>query len=133
MLHVAQMLRSHPHPNGTGAGGVAECVLACLDCASACATCADACLAEPEVARLVACVRLNQDCAAICRTTADVLSRANHPDPAVLNGIVSACLTAAEACARECGRHDRLEHCRICAEACEACVRACEAILATVA
>ena len=132
MLHVEQMLRSHPHPDECGA--VAECVVACLDCASACAGCADACLAEGDVARLVAGIRLAQDCAAICRTTADLLSRACHPDPAVVNGLVAACLTACVACARECGRHGGgLACCRICAQACLACAGACEAILATIA
>ena len=132
MLHVEQLLGSHPHPNGGSAGSVAECVIACLECASACTSCADACLADEDVARLVACIRLAQDSAAICRTTADILSRANHPDSAVVNGIVAACLTACEACMRECWKH-ALGHCRICAEACAACARACEAIIATMA
>jgi hypothetical protein len=129
-FHVEQMLRTHPHQRANNVGGVASCIVACLDCAAACSGCADACIAENDTQRLLRCIRLNQDCATVCRSTAEILSRSSQPDWAVLWTLVDACRVACRACAAECERHARHMHCRICADACRRVERACSDVVA---
>ncbi|MFR9725911.1 four-helix bundle copper-binding protein [Streptomyces sp. MS19] len=129
---LKDMLRAHP--GGKGALDedlIARCVEECDRCARACTACADACLAEGEVERLAACIRLDLDCADVCDVTARLVSR-HTPDGADLTRAqVEACALACAACAAECERHAAAhEHCRLCAEACRACERACSDLLA---
>lgn len=132
MSHIEPMLRSHPRRPPQDLDVIAACVRACFDCAAACNSCADACLAEPMVAELVGCIRLNRDCADVCITTGLVVSRETQPDGALLRHVLEACAVACATCAEECERHaSEHEHCRVCAEACRACEQACRALLGT--
>lgn len=128
--HVGSMLAAHPRKTSEQDAVLVACIEACIDCASSCVSCADACLAEPNVAELTACIRLNQDCANICDATARVLERQNAPDREVIQAIVQACATACRKCAAECGKHaQHMEHCSICADVCRSCQQACEQLL----
>ncbi|HSJ30037.1 MAG TPA: four-helix bundle copper-binding protein, partial [Longimicrobiales bacterium] len=100
---------------------------ATAECAAICASCADACLAEPNVAELVKCIRLNVDCADICEMTGRFFARASARDRDTLRHLLRACAAACRVCGEECARHaQHMEHCRICADSCRACAEACE-------
>ncbi|WP_345785267.1 four-helix bundle copper-binding protein [Roseisolibacter sp. H3M3-2] len=131
--HMRRMLRAHPAPVELAGdeGALLEAIEACVDCALTCSACADACLAEPGVAELRACIRLNQDCADICDATGRILARLTAPDSPVVGGLLRACLAACQACGAECERHAaHHDHCRACAEACLRCEEACGRLLA---
>jgi len=128
-MHVHQMIAAHP--NGAGLSeGLDEDVLiraieACYDCAQACTSCADACLAEPMVRDLVQCIRLDLDCADICRAAGAVASRRTGGDARMAGRMLETCAEACRACAAECARHARMEHCAVCAGACRRCAQLC--------
>lgn len=68
MASIAErMLGAHPAAGSAARFRVlVECLDACAECATACTMCADACLAEPGVAELTRCIRLDLDCADLC-------------------------------------------------------------------
>ena len=122
MNELAALLDSHPQRRMSDNRGLADTIAALQDCAQSCTACADACLAEPDVAALAACIRLNLDCADVCATTARVLLRSS----AMAETLLDACAQIARACADECARHaGHHEHCRICERACRAADQAC--------
>ena len=130
---MRRMLRAHPAPAvlADDEGALVDGIEACFDCAQTCSACADACLAEPGVAELRACIRLNQDCADICDATGRVLARLTAADSPALGELLRACLAACQACGAECERHAaHHDHCRVCAEACLRCEAACQRLLA---
>lgn len=132
MEHIEAMIETHPAATGRTDGRL-DCIVACHDCAAACTACADACLAEPMVAELVRCIRLNLDCADICAVTANVVTRQTDTPAALVHAQLEACAAACRACAEECEAHAEMhEHCRVCAEACRQCERACEQVLQAV-
>lgn len=99
---------------------LAACIDALQHCAVACRSCAAACLAEPSVDELRECVRMDLDCATICDATVAVLagwSGERSADDHLL-GLVAACGTACSHCAEECGHHEAMAHCVLCAGAC---------------
>jgi hypothetical protein len=98
----------------------AETIRECHACAEACEHCAQACLAEPGVANMAQCIRLDLDCAALCRLAALLMTR----DSRFAKELCRVCAVACDACAAECLRHDA-EHCRACARACRRCAEAC--------
>ena len=127
MDRIDQMLRAHPNPAGSDRGSAVAVIQATAECAALCASCADACLAEPKVAELVKCIRLNIDCADLCEMTGRFFARASARDRETLRGLLRACAAACRACGNECARHaQHMEHCRICAESCRECAAACE-------
>jgi hypothetical protein len=127
--HLKAMLDSQPH-HPSALEVIRRCIAACLDCGAVCTSCADACLAEPMVAELVPCIRLDLDCADICGTTGRVIGRLTKPNKATTAAILQACIAACEACAAECSKHAGMHaHCRICAETCRDCAQACQALL----
>src|SRR5688572_25821542 len=62
MSRLHRMLDTHPEPAGANGDEARRCIEACAECAQTCTICADACLAEPNVAEMVTCIRLNLDC-----------------------------------------------------------------------
>jgi Domain of Unknown Function (DUF326) len=127
--HLQAMLDSQPH-HPSALDVIRRCIAACLDCSAACTSCADACLAEPKVADLVYCIRLDLDCADLCATTGRIVGRLTKPNKAAMAGALQACIAACEACAAECETHAGMHaHCRICAEACRDCAKACQDLL----
>jgi hypothetical protein len=97
-----------------------SCIDACVLCAQECEHCADASLNEPDIARMVECVRLDLDCAVICWTSTAFMSRGSH----FANDICRVCAEVCDACAAECGKHEA-DHCQRCAEACRRCAEEC--------
>lgn len=136
MQHLQDVLRSHPAAIGATGGRLLEATAHAARCAQACAACADACLAEPDVAGLVQCIRLDLDCADLCGAMATMgLRRAGGTAAtlATLRGLVDLCVDACRACAEECERHaERHEHCRACAAQCRQCADACSAAMSEV-
>ena len=101
-----------------------SCIEKCFDCAVMCNHCANACLSEKEVAVLTECIRLNHECAEICLFAVDAMSRGSE----FSDKICRLCAEICDECARECGKHDHMEHCRKCAEACRACADDCRSM-----
>lgn len=134
MNNLHDMISAHPKSALSGNGDLHNALETIASCAQVCTSCADACLAEPMVADLVRCIRLNLDCADVCHATGQVLTRQTTTEAALWRDLVNACRTACIICAEECDRHaDMHEHCRICADHCRECARACDSLLQTVA
>ena len=130
MSHAGEMISTHPKPFGRE--GLVECIDACFDCAQSCITCADACLAEPTVATLVRCIRLNLDCTTVCQATGEIISRSRDAADTVARMQLQACLDACRVCAEECEIHaPHMAHCRVCAGVCRGCEEACRRLLAS--
>lgn len=92
-----------------------ECIMECNHCISAC-------LIEPDVKIMLAkCIKLNFDCAEICGLAVSFLTRDSEHSEQLLN----ACANICEACATECEKFSRMEHCKRCAEICRKCADAC--------
>src|SRR5574338_156946 len=75
IMHVQEIIRTHPHVRGSTNDALIRCIEACYDCAVACTACADACLGEPSVQQLTQCIRLNLDCADVCAATGAAATR----------------------------------------------------------
>ena len=126
---LQRMLSTHPYP-AANSDRLSEVATHLATCSQVCTSCADACLAEPMVADLRHCIRLNLDCADVCAATSHVLVRQTETDPAVVQALLKACRTACRRCAEECSRHASMhEHCRLCADHCRHCVELCEGLL----
>jgi hypothetical protein len=131
MARTQEMIRTHPR--SAVREGMAQCIDACYECAEICTICADACLAEPMVANLVRCIRLNLDCASICQATGEVLARQTGAEPSIMRAQLQACLEACRVCAMECEMHaGNMAHCEVCAAACRRCEQACRDLLDTI-
>lgn len=129
-MQVQQMMSTHPHAPKHANDALLRCIETCFSCAQACTACADACLAEPSVADLRACIRLNLDCADLCATTGRIVSRTTGLNEALLAEIVNSCALLCRLCGAECERHGSMhEHCRICAVACRNCAEACSELV----
>jgi hypothetical protein len=132
MSYARQMLSSYPVELklDADADALARVIDATADCAQACSADTDADLSEPNLAEMVACIRLCQDCADICTATAAVLSRPASLPSRVVRPLLEACAAICQACGDECQRHaPRHAHCRVCAEACRRCEQACSEFL----
>ena len=105
-----------------------SCIAACNTCAETCDHCAAACLREKEVQAMARCIALDIDCAALCRLAAGYMSRASE----CARTICAVCADVCDACAQECAKHSKMEHCRRCADACQRCAEECRR-MATVA
>ncbi|MBO0871517.1 MAG: four-helix bundle copper-binding protein [Micromonosporaceae bacterium] len=125
------MLDTYPDRINIDRVQLAGAIDALLACAATCTACADACLSEQMVGELTKCVRTNLDCADICDTTARVLSRHTGYDANISRAQLAAAAMVSGSCADECLRHQRMEHCRICAEVCRAAERASQDLLAS--
>ena len=126
MLHVQQMIETHPNAAIGQHRVLAACIEACLDCAQTCTSCADACLSEPDPAKLVDCIRADLDCADLCHAAVSLATRHAEGSTNVLRLLLRTCADACEACARECAKHGgHHDHCRICAETCRHCATEC--------
>jgi hypothetical protein len=126
MTTTTEMIGSHPDVRGNTNHVLIAAIEAAQQCALICASCADACLAEPMVAELRQCIRLNLDCADVCTSVMLMGTRRTGSNEEVIRAMLHACVTACRVCGEECRRHaDRHEHCRICAEACRRCEARC--------
>src|SRR3546814_7228041 len=99
VMHASQITAAHPDVGGDINEALLRCLEACQSCAQACTACADACLAEPMVAELRQCIRLNLDCADMCTAAGNLASRRTGSHE---RGLVA----ALEACARACARSE---------------------------
>ena len=91
------------------------------NCAAECNHCATACLEEKDVQMLARCIKLDIDCAEICSLSASFIARGSEH----AEHLVRECADICNACAEECEKHSRMEHCKRCAEACRECAEAC--------
>ena len=91
------------------------------NCAADCNHCAASCLEEYDVNKLSRCIKLDIDCAEICNLAISFISRGSEHAEHLLHEYAHIC----EACAAECEKHSRMEHCRKCAEICRTCAEAC--------
>ena|SRR5579859_1320541 len=84
MSYARQLLGARPGgPDiGVDAGVLATAIDALGDCALACAADSDADLSEPDLAAMVACVRLCHNCADVCAAAAGTLPRTSTAGPA---------------------------------------------------
>ena len=129
-MKTREMIVSHPDVLGRVNDALVTAIDACYACAQACASCADACMAEPMVAEMRQCIRLNLDCADVCAATAAVANRRTGSNEEVSRMMLDACLLSCRDCGAECERHASAhDHCRICAQACRDCERACQEAL----
>jgi Domain of Unknown Function (DUF326) len=130
---VTEIVERHPRPASLDRELLLRCIDECFDCAATCTACADACLGEPDVAELVACVRLDLDCADVCNAVGRVVTRQTEVDRAVVRAAIEACIVVCRACGDECERHAaHHDHCRVCAEACRRCEQACSDLLTSI-
>ncbi|MHB8761963.1 MAG: four-helix bundle copper-binding protein [Coriobacteriia bacterium] len=129
MDRISSMFEAHPRRSRVDTGRLPAFVLELADCEVTCTLCADACLSEPHVQMLAKCIALNLECADTCAATARTLSRFGFAEPSVTRLQVEACREACGACARECDRHQDMEHCQLCAEMCRRCEQACSRAL----
>lgn len=132
MSYARQMLGSYPAGVGlsVGAETLAAAIDALHDCAQACAADNDADLTEPNVADMVACIRLCQDCVDVCTAAAGLLSRPVGWADNVIQPLLEACVAVCQSCGAECERHAAAHaHCRVCAVACRSCEQACRELL----
>ena len=90
-------------------------------CTAECSHCAAACLDEQDVQLLARCIKLDIDCAEICKLAISFVSRGSEHAQHILNESAEIC----KACAEECEKHSRMEHCKRCAEACRHCAEVC--------
>lgn len=133
-MHAQEIIRTHPHVQGSTNDTLIRCIEECYDCAAACTACADACLGESSVQQLTQCIRLNLDCADICATTGAVATRRTGSNEQVIRLMLQACAEACRVCGAECERHaSHHEHCRVCAESCRRCEQACQEALRSMA
>jgi hypothetical protein len=126
MSYARQLLDTYPGRINADADRLSATINALGDCAQACVGCADADLREPDVAEMVACIRLCWDCADICAATMGVVTRQTSCAASVTRPLLEACIAACQSCGDECARHARHhEHCRVCEQACRHCGQAC--------
>ena len=102
-----------------------ETLIALYECAAACNHCYSACLQEQHIKMLSRCIQLDRDCSDICHLTAKLLQSGSE----VSRETLRLCITICEACADECERHSKMEHCKECAAACRKCVEECSRAL----
>lgn len=131
-VQAGQMMLSHPDAPRNAGDAILRCIELCYSCAQTCTACADACLAEPDVADLRDCIRLDLDSADLCATIGRIMSRGTGLNEVLLAEMLNLCALTCRMCADECDRHAAPhEHCRLCAAECRRCVDACnEAIRA---
>jgi hypothetical protein len=133
MLQAREMIRTHPHVQGSTNDTLIKCIEECYACAQTCTACADACLGEEQVAELTQCIRLNLDCADVCAAAGSVATRRTGSNEQTIASILETCAEACRLCGDECAKHVELhEHCRICAEACRRCETACREAVGTI-
>jgi hypothetical protein len=119
MADMMQSMKMTDMPMTMDMAMTQEAIEACSAAAMAATMCADADTGD-ELSR----------CGGMCANTNDVattmmrmLMRPSGYDMAVMQSMMTACITMGAACAVECHMHEEMhEHCRICAMACEAMV-----------
>jgi hypothetical protein len=87
---------------------------ACHQTSVACEKCATASLFDGDVQKMRKVILLARECSAMCLATARILSVGVER----FNMLFRACEELCNVCARECGKHADLSHCKQAAEAC---------------
>lgn len=129
-MSVIEMIKDHPDVGDDFNEALGEVVRHTMYCAQICASCADACLAQEAVANMRACIRKCLDCSDVCAATSTLSLRRTDANVDVIRAQISACVTACQACAAECEKHDN-PHCRRCAKMCRECIEDCNKALPT--
>jgi hypothetical protein len=129
MSYARELLDGYQGPVNVDVALLAAAIDAIGDCAQACVADTDADLGEQDVTEMVRCIRLCLDCTDVCTATAGVISRLGDYDAGVARPLLQACVAICKSCGDECGRHARMRHCRVCAEACRRCEQACRELL----
>jgi hypothetical protein len=125
-MQAREMISQHPRVRGSVNDALIACIEECYSCSQACVSCADACLAEPSVAELTQCIRLDLDCADICAATGAIATRRTGSNEQGLRALLNTCAILCAVCAEECERHATMhQHCKVCGEQCRRCERAC--------
>lgn len=101
------------------------CIDACNECAAACEHCATACIHEKDAPALAQCIEFDRYCADMCRTAAAFMDRSDEHTINFVKKFCALCADICSACAVECEKHIRMEHCKKCAEACRKCAAEC--------
>lgn len=127
-MSIHKMIQAHPDVGDDFNEPLATAVRHAMFCAVICTSCADADTAEDM--DMVQCIRTCSDCADICQATARLATRRSGSNVAVLKAQLQVCITACDACAAECERHEH-EHCRLCETMCRECAEDCRKALAT--
>ncbi len=97
--------------------GIADCNA----CTNVCRQCTYACLQEPDIKKLLACIKLTTDCARIT----ELAVKCMIADSAYIKQTCKLCAEICNACAEECEKHAHMEHCKLCATDCRTCAIIC--------
>lgn len=125
-MSIKEMIKEHPQVGGDYTEELGDAVRHAMYCAAICNSCTDACSAEDM--DMQRCIRLCSDCSDICTATYRVAARRTSGNVAVIERMLDTCITACEACAEECDKHDN-DHCRRCATMCRECADDCRKAL----
>ena len=102
-----------------------DIITSLANCAAACDNCSDKCLDEPDIKKMVKCIRLDRDCSHICHTGIRFVAS----NSSYAKQIIKQCEEICRACGDECEKMET-DHCKECAKACRECEEACRKYLA---
>jgi hypothetical protein len=130
MSYARTLLNTYAGSLNADAGVLAAAIDALSDCTEACIADTEADLNEPDLAEMVACIRLCLNCADVCAATMGVVTRQGEYDPNVTRPLLEACIAICSSCGDECARHaPHMPHCRVCEQVCRRCEQACRELL----
>ncbi len=118
-MSIKEMIQDHPQVGDDYTEELGEAVKHAMYCAAIANSCADACSAHEMDMR--ECIRLCSDTSDICTAVYRVGSRRTSGNVEVIKSLLQTAITASEACADECDKHDN-PHCQRCAKMCRECV-----------
>lgn len=96
------------------------CIDECNKCLQACEECLTLCLNEPEVQKMVECIKHLRDCIDICNISIKFMSRNSDHSKDICKKCAEICTACAEVC-----KSMEADHCKKCGEFCESCAVEC--------
>lgn len=96
------------------------CIDECKKCLQACEECFTLCLNEPEVQKMVGCMKQLRDCIDICDIAIKFMSRNSNHAKHICKECAEICTSCAQACASM-----QTDHCKKCADICNSCATEC--------
>ena len=102
---------------------IESCIAACEKCVDTCGTCSTENKGEAGM-------ELSVQLCITCKDACNALITASKINAKDLEAICKKCEEACIACAKECEKHNEMQHCKECAEACNKCAAECKAMLA---